>query len=372
MFKKNLQATAFLSTAVMVLGASTSVLSQAATVDRDVNMREKATKDSKVKGLLKEGSKVKILSELNGWYKVENSDGKQGWLYGQFINFSEEEIQNAKDEEVENAKAVSGTVTENLNFRKGPSRDEEIISVHERGSKIEILSESDGWYKVKNSDGEVGWSHSEYIKTSDTKLSWSEKDTNGTFKNTANMRKGASTNYEVIKVVEKGEKVKVISALDGWYKYQTSDGEIGWTHGSHIDSSVALTPKSASKSSESKTSKLSKSSEGKSSSSNKSQSSEDSLSSSEISSKKSMTVSATAYSGHTITATGTTPKWGTIAVDPSVIPYGTKVYIPRFGRTFVAEDCGGAIKGNKIDIFMNSESECNSWGRRSITIQILD
>ena len=322
--------------------------------------------------MLKEGSKVKILSELNGWYKVENSDGKQGWLYGQFINFSDEEIENAKDEEVENAKAVSGTVTENLNFRKGPSRDEEIISVHERGSKIEILSESDGWYKVKNSDGEVGWSHSEYIKTSDTKLSWSEKDTNGTFKNTANMRKGASTNYEVIKVVEKGEKVKVISALDGWYKYQTSDGEIGWTHGSHIDSSVALTPKSASKSSESKTSKLSKSSEGKSSSSNKSQSSEDSLSSSEISSKKSMTVSATAYSGHTITATGTTPKWGTIAVDPSVIPYGTKVYIPRFGKTFVAEDCGGAIKGNKIDIFMNSESECNSWGRRSITIQILD
>ena len=65
-------------------------------------------------------------------------------------------------------------------------------------------------------------------------------------------------------------------------------------------------------------------------------------------------------------------KWGTIAVDPSVIPYGTKVYIPRFGKTFVAEDCGGAIKGNKIDIFMNSESECNSWGRRSITIQILD
>ena len=49
MFKKNLQATAFLSTAVMVLGASTSVLSQAATVDKDVNMREKATKDSKVK-----------------------------------------------------------------------------------------------------------------------------------------------------------------------------------------------------------------------------------------------------------------------------------------------------------------------------------
>ena len=84
-----------------------------------------------------------------------------------------------------------------------------------------------------------------------------------------------------------------------------------------------------------------------------------------------MVVQATAYSGDGITATGTVPKWGTIAVDPSIIPYGTKVYIPQFGQYFIAEDCGGAIKGNKIDIFMNSESECDSWGRRNIEIYIV-
>ena len=83
-----------------------------------------------------------------------------------------------------------------------------------------------------------------------------------------------------------------------------------------------------------------------------------------------MKVVATAYAGDTITATGTKPKWGTIAVDPRVIPYGTKVYIPQFNMTFVAEDCGGAIKGNKIDIFMNSKSECRTWGRRTIDIYI--
>lgn len=85
---------------------------------------------------------------------------------------------------------------------------------------------------------------------------------------------------------------------------------------------------------------------------------------------KHMTVVATAYAGDSITSTGTTPKWGTIAVDPRVIPYGTKVYIPQFGMTFVAEDCGGAIKGNKIDIFMNNESQCINWGRRTIDIYI--
>ena len=68
--------------------------------------------------------------------------------------------------------------------------------------------------------------------------------------------------------------------------------------------------------------------------------------------RKHMSVVATAYTGDGITSTGTKPKWGTIAVDPSVIPYGTKVYIPQFGQTFIAEDCGGAIKGNKIDIYI--------------------
>ncbi|WP_122641208.1 MULTISPECIES: 3D domain-containing protein [unclassified Romboutsia] len=83
-----------------------------------------------------------------------------------------------------------------------------------------------------------------------------------------------------------------------------------------------------------------------------------------------MSVVATAYAGDSITSTGTIPKWGTIAVDPSVIPYGSRVYIPQFDMTFIAEDCGGAIKGNKIDIFMNSESQCIQWGRRSIDIYI--
>lgn len=95
-------------------------------------------------------------------------------------------------------------------------------------------------------------------------------------------------------------------------------------------------------------------------------------SSSKSSLGKKMIVSATAYSGDSITATGTVPKWGTIAVDPNVIPYGTKVYIPQFGKYFIAEDCGGGIKGNKIDIFMNSESQCNSWGKRTIDIYIVE
>lgn len=87
---------------------------------------------------------------------------------------------------------------------------------------------------------------------------------------------------------------------------------------------------------------------------------------------KYMSVVATAYTGDSITSTGKKPKWGTIAVDPTVIPYGTKVYIPQFNKTFIAEDCGGAIKGNKIDIFMNDESSVYNWGRKTIDIYIVN
>ena len=60
-----------------------------------------------------------------------------------------------------------------------------------------------------------------------------------------------------------------------------------------------------------------------------------------------------------------------IAVDPSVIPLGTKVYIPELGKEYVAGDTGGAIGGSKIDIHFPSTTEALNWGRRTITIQII-
>ena len=86
-----------------------------------------------------------------------------------------------------------------------------------------------------------------------------------------------------------------------------------------------------------------------------------------------MKVRATAYANDPITATGKKPRpYHTLAVDPKVIPYGTRIYIPEFNKVFIAEDCGGAIKGNRIDIYMNNEYECRQWGVRNITIIILN
>lgn len=66
-----------------------------------------------------------------------------------------------------------------------------------------------------------------------------------------------------------------------------------------------------------------------------------------------------------ITATGTVATAGrTIAVDPTVIPYGSEVILN--GVTYIAEDCGGAIKGNKIDMFFDTHEEALQWGVKYI------
>lgn len=85
---------------------------------------------------------------------------------------------------------------------------------------------------------------------------------------------------------------------------------------------------------------------------------------------------ATAYlptdgSPEGLTATGIPARRGIVAVDPDVIPLGTKVYIPGYGLALAA-DTGGAIIGNKIDLCMESSSECWQFGRRNVKVYILE
>ena len=78
----------------------------------------------------------------------------------------------------------------------------------------------------------------------------------------------------------------------------------------------------------------------------------------------------------TITATGTTVRWGTVAVDPRVIPYGTRMFIITNDGSFVygvgtAEDCGGSIKGNRLDLYLPTYSQCIQFGVRNCTVYFL-
>lgn len=93
------------------------------------------------------------------------------------------------------------------------------------------------------------------------------------------------------------------------------------------------------------------------------------------------TVRATAYTHtdkgcDTITATGTTVRMGTVAVDPRFIPYGTRMFIVSNDGMYVyglcaAEDCGGAIKRDRVDLYFPTYEECMAFGRRTCTIYFL-
>ncbi|MEH7209956.1 3D domain-containing protein [Priestia megaterium] len=75
--------------------------------------------------------------------------------------------------------------------------------------------------------------------------------------------------------------------------------------------------------------------------------------------------------GDPLTATGTYPATGrTIAVDPNVIPLGSTVYIPALGGSFKAEDTGGAIDGNHIDVYMANGDIARQWGRKTLDIYV--
>jgi 3D (Asp-Asp-Asp) domain-containing protein len=84
--------------------------------------------------------------------------------------------------------------------------------------------------------------------------------------------------------------------------------------------------------------------------------------------KGQLTVSATCYDLSGRTATGMPVGHGVVAVDPSVIPLGSRLYVPGYGNG-VAADVGGGIKGNTIDLWM-TPSECAAWGRRTVTITV--
>lgn len=77
-----------------------------------------------------------------------------------------------------------------------------------------------------------------------------------------------------------------------------------------------------------------------------------------------------------ITANGAHVKWGVVAIDPKVVPYGTRMFIVTNDGKYIyglstAEDCGGAIKNKRLDLYMDTYWECIQFGRRQCTVYFL-
>ncbi len=139
----------------------------------------------------------------------------------------------------------TGTVTAStLNIRAGARVDRAVVAKATSGTKLTILSTLGEWYKIKLSNGLVGWANAAYIHVNTgttTTASTSTTTSTSTFPkvgtvtaSTLNVRSGARTDRSIVTKLKSGNRVTVLSSLGDWYKIKASNGKIGWCVKSYI------------------------------------------------------------------------------------------------------------------------------------------
>ena len=175
-----------------------------------LNVRSGPSTSYTVVTTVKKNDKVNILQSSNGWYKIETSSGKQGWVSSSYISASNSNTNNSTNNNTQSNIAIVNT--DGLNFRNGAGTSYSIIKVLNKGEKVEVISESNGWSKVKH-DSRLGYVASQYIDKATTNYIIKEVNTDG-----LNVRTGPSTSYATIGKLNKGTRVEVISESAGWSK----------------------------------------------------------------------------------------------------------------------------------------------------------
>ena len=195
--------------AMIPIAANNAYASNIGTVTASsLNVRSGPSTSYKIVTTVKKNDKVNILQSSNGWYKIETASGKQGWASSSYISISNNDTNNNTNIS-ENIAIVN---TDGLKFRTGAGTSYSIIKVLNKGEKVEVISESAGWSKVRY-DSRLGYVASQYIDKTNTNYIIKEVNTDG-----LNVRTGPSTSYSSIGKLNKGTKVQVISESAGWSK----------------------------------------------------------------------------------------------------------------------------------------------------------
>ena len=245
----NRKVTIGVSVPVMALALSATASfanSNEGTVTADaLNVRSGPSTSYGITTKLYKGDKVEILETSNGWHKIKASNGKIGWVSGDYIKVSSGSTSQPS------TSTTKATVTAtSLNVRSGAGTSYSVITKLPKGTVVDVLeSASNGWKKIKTSGGTTGWVSGEYLTTGSAGNSSTNNSTSQTsYKATVNtdslnMRKGAGTSYSVITKLSKGTVVDVLeSASNGWKKIKTSNGTIGWVSGSYLANCVVEQP----------------------------------------------------------------------------------------------------------------------------------
>ncbi len=218
---------------------------QSAKTTEYVNFRSGPGTNYSSKGVIALGTTVTVTDTSNSeWYAVRLSNGSTGYIFAQYLKLNSSFSATATP--APSGSEQSAKTTEYVNFRSGPGTNYSSKGVIALGTTVTVTDRSNSqWYAVRLSNGSTGYIFAQYLKVTGTSSATptptptQAPSNDGTVqaKLTAdvNLRRGAGTNYGVIKVIGTGTTVTVTDASNSqWYKVKLSDGTEGYLFSEYL------------------------------------------------------------------------------------------------------------------------------------------
>ena len=222
---------------------------QTAKTTEYVNFRSGPGTNYSSKGVIALGTTVTVTDTNNSeWYAVRLSNGSTGYIFAQYLklNSSSSATATPAPTQAPSGSEQSAKTTEYVNFRSGPGTNYSSKGVIASGTTVTVTDTSNSqWYAVRLANGSTGYIFAQYLKVTGTSSATptptptQAPSNDGTVqaKLTAdvNLRRGAGTNYGVIKVIGTGTTVTVTDASNSqWYKVKLSDGTEGYLFSEYL------------------------------------------------------------------------------------------------------------------------------------------
>ena len=222
---------------------------QSAKTTEYVNFRSGPGTNYSSKGVIALGTTVTVTDTSNSeWYAVRLSNGSTGYIFAQYLklNSSSSATATPAPTQAPSGSEQSAKTTEYVNFRSGPGTNYSSKGVIASGTTVTVTDRSNSqWYAVRLANGSTGYIFAQYLKVTGTSSATptptptqaSSNDGTVQAKLTAdvNLRRGAGTNYGVIKVIGTGTTVTVTDASNSqWYKVKLSDGTEGYLFSEYL------------------------------------------------------------------------------------------------------------------------------------------
>lgn len=218
---------------VLILCALIPAAANAATVklaytSGSLYLRKGPGHDYGTNGTVHDGDYISVVSYGDVWSKVKTDSGKTGYIKNLYIKDGDENYASGTSY-FDGSYTVYTTAS--VNMRAGASTSTSVIATLSKGTQLKALGKNGNFYLVKNDDGHQGYVSSSYLtKTKVNGSSSTSSSSSSTKKVTAsyvNMRAGGGLSYDVLKVLPRGTKVKVLYVGNYWTRVEYN-GTKGW------------------------------------------------------------------------------------------------------------------------------------------------